>query len=145
MQAENLAHSCCGNVLVRAKGAKGLRYGEELVLSGNLYRPFGGNGAGRTNYRDYLYAQGIRAVMNIKPAGEIIKLNSQSRIKDQAMAYLLKANFERVIYKYLSGIPAAILDAMVLGEKKGIPQSINNAMIKIRTMHILVVSDLTWG
>lgn len=145
MQAGNLAHNCCGNVLVRAKGVKGLRYGEELILNGNLYRPFGGNNFGRMNYRDYLYAQGIWAIMNIKSPWYVVKLNRNCGLKIKRLAFWLKERFERIIYKYLDGAPAGILDAMVLGEKKGIPAPINNSMIKSGTIHILVVSGFNVG
>ncbi len=145
MQVDNLAHNCCGNVLVRAKGVEGLRYGDVLILSGNLYRPFGGNNAGRMNYRDYLYAQGIRAIMNIKSSTQVVKLNRNRGLKIKRLAFWLKDSFERIIYKYLNGVPAGILDAMVLGEKKDIPEPINNSMIKSGTIHILVVSGFNVG
>ncbi len=145
MQAGNLAHNCCGNVLVRAKAVEGLRYGEVLILEGNLYRPFGGNKTGRMNYRNYLYAQGIRAIMNIKSSSQVIKLNRNCGLKIKRLAFWLKGSFERIIYKYLNGIPAGVLDAMVLGEKKGIPEPINNSMIKSGTIHIFVVSGFNVG
>jgi len=47
---------------------------------------------------------------------------------------------ENIIFKRVSFVPAAILDAMILGEKRNIPALINNSMMKSGTVHILVVS-----
>ncbi|MDP3732751.1 MAG: ComEC/Rec2 family competence protein, partial [Candidatus Omnitrophota bacterium] len=47
---------------------------------------------------------------------------------------------EGIIFKRVSFVPAGILDAMILGERRNIPVLINNSMMKTGTVHILVVS-----
>jgi len=42
-----------------------------------------------------------------------------------------------IIFKYVSPLPGSILDAMILGERKGIPALIYNSMVKSGTVHIL--------
>jgi competence protein ComEC len=61
------------------------------------------------------------------------------------LAFQLKDKMEGIILKHLAPLPASILDAMILGERRGIPRFINNAMIKTGTVHILVVSGFNVG
>jgi competence protein ComEC len=57
----------------------------------------------------------------------------------------LRAKLEQTIRRYLSDLPAAILSAMVLGQKQSIPWLVNNHMVKSGTVHILVVSGFNVG
>ena len=52
-------------------------------------------------------------------------------------ALWLKEGTERILFGYLSPVPAAVMDAMVLGEKRGIPRIITDSMMKTGTIHIL--------
>jgi competence protein ComEC len=52
---------------------------------------------------------------------------------------------DEVISKYLPDLPAGILSAMVLGQRKAIPWLVNNSMVKSGTVHILVVSGFNVG
>ena len=145
IQLGNLNYNCCGNILVYLKGTPGLRYGERLTLEGNLYRAFKKKGLGQTNYRDYLYNQGIYAVFNVKSPFQVIRLNRNSGFWLKRFAVFLKKEIERMLFKYVSHLSAAVLDAMILGERRNIPQFINNSMIKSGTVHILVVSGFNVG
>ena len=140
LQFDNLNYKCCGNILVYIKGRKNLDYAEELLLSGNLYRPFGRGGYGRRSYKEYLYNQGIYYIMNVKVANLAVKLNKNKGLAVKRFALWLKGKMENIIFKYVSYVPANILDAMVLGERRNITPFINNVMVKSGTMHILVVS-----
>lgn len=64
-----------------------------------------------------------------------------------ANMFILKAKtkIEAIISRYLSGVPASILEAMVLGEKERIPPLVNHRMIRSGTVHILVVSGFNVG
>lgn len=145
LQFNNLRHNCCGDILVYAMGIKNLHYGQELIVYGNLYRPFRIVSSGGRSYRDYLYSQGIRAIMNVRALIQIATPGKYSSLNIKRITFWLKNSFQNVIYKYLTGIPAGVVDAMVLGDKRNIPQSINNSMIKSGTIHILVVSGFNVG
>ena len=134
----------CGKTLVRLAGKADLVYGEELILKGHLYRLFN-FGKDSSSYRDYLNRQGIYTLCNVLPKSGILKLNRNRGFFLKKFSLRLKDNLEKVIFRHTSFICAAVLDAMVLGEKSNIPQTIYNAMIKSGTVHILVVSGFNVG
>ena len=139
IQAGKLNRSCCGNILVYLKGGKNLQYGEELILKGNLHWPFS------KSYRSYLRNKGIFFVMRVAGQANIVRLNKNKGFALKRLAFWLKQKIEGVISKYLSPIPASILEAMVLGEKRNIPAPVYNSMVKTGTVHILVVSGFNAG
>jgi len=144
IQAGNLNRSCSGKILVSARNNQGLRYGEVLLIQGKLYPPWGW-GANKGRYRDYLRRQGIWFIMNAKSSSSIIRLNIRRRCFYQDFALVIKSRLEDMISKYLGGLPAGILGAMILGERRNIPDFINNLMVKTGTVHILVVSGSNVG
>jgi len=145
IQSDNINHTCCGDILVNLKGKENLYYGDELILQGNLYRPFSKNNSSGRSYRDYLYNQGIRFIMNVKTEADIVKLNINKGSILTRFALWLKQKTENIIFKHTSFLTAAVLDAMILGEKRNIPWFVNNAMMKSGTLHILVVSGFNVG
>lgn len=158
VQVSRLKWRCCGKVLVKLDFPQELHYGDKLVIIGNLSRPyqFGDN---RQRYRDYLMRQGIYLAMHIKNSLQIIphhKLESdglpsvwQSHksggSKLIGFSFWLRDRCEQVISRHLPDLPASMLSAMVLGQRRGIPRLVNNAMVKSGTVHILVVSGFNVG
>ena len=147
IQFNNVRYNTCGNILVYVRGrrdlsctcARGrdLHYGEELILCGNLYRPFRLASPNRQSYRDYLYNQGIFSIMNVRMANSVLRLKENRGLILKRLAFWLKDRMEDIIFKRVSFVPASILDAMILGEKRNIPVLINNSMMKSGTVHIL--------
>jgi competence protein ComEC len=73
-----------------------------------------------------------------------------ARELDRALSFTrfilsLKSKMLETINKYMPAIPASVLEAMVLGEKKNIPRIIYDSMVKTGTVHILVVSGFNVG
>lgn len=132
-------HKACGETLTYIRGIKDLGYGDALIISGSLYRPFKGS------YKNYLANQGLYSIMNVSMPACVIKLNYRKGFFMKRFALCLKKNMEGIIFKYLSPVAAGILDAMILGEKRNIPPLIYNSMIKSGTVHILVVSGFNVG
>jgi len=145
IQNNNLKYNCCGNILVQLRGKTDLEYADELILTGNLRRPFSFGSKGRGGYQNYLYNQGIYCLMNIGRVSSIVKINKNKRPEMKRFAFWLKAKLEEAIFKYVLPVPAGILDAMILGERDNIPPLINNSMVKSGTVHILVVSGFNTG
>jgi len=159
IQAANLRKKACGNMLVYVKGKQNLSYADELILIGNLYRPFtpleksaslqkgfltGGNKALKS-YRNYLYNQGIYAVMYVKPGCGIVRVGRNRGFALKKLALGLKKKIENIIFKQVSYLCAGVLDAMLLGEKRYVPAYINKLMLQTGTVHILVVSGFNVG
>ena len=135
----------CGKVLVTAFEKHNFIYGQELVLEGSLYRPFNFQISDRLNYRNYLSGQGIYSLLAVKK-GSLIKdtgKNSGNFLK--SFAFWIKHSMAEVISKRLSPVSASVLNAMLLGERKGIPDFINENLLRTGTGHILAVSGLHVG
>ena len=144
IQITNSAYRSCGKILVHIKGIENLRYGEELILKGNLHRPFSKSPEGKS-YKNYLSNQGIFFIMQVKDTADIARLNINKGSEIKRFSFWLKNKIEDRIYKNVSLSTAGILDAMVLGEKKNISPNIIDSMIKLGTVHILVVSGFNVG
>jgi competence protein ComEC len=144
LQIDSLKYKCCGELLVKMDFNQALNYGENLMLIGKLCRPHSFNRASR-NYQNFLARQGIYLIMPIQDFRQIIKLGGFSGIKLIRSCLGLCSYLEGIINQYLPALPASILSAMVLGQKRSIPWLVNNSMIKSGTVHILVVSGFNVG
>jgi competence protein ComEC len=144
VQVDSLRWRSCGEVLVKTDFAQELNYGDNLTLIGNLSRPYNFN-TGSQGYKDFLERQGIYLTMTIKDPRQIIRQSKNSGSKLISNSLWLRIRLEQVIRRYLADLPASILCAMVLGQKRGIPWLINNSMVKSGTVHILVVSGFNVG
>jgi len=134
--------SVCGNTLVHMKAGKDLHYGDALIISGTLGKPFNKSVQGKTSYKDYLANQGIYSVIK---ASRVMKLNYNKGHVFRRLALFLKEKIEAVIFKYMDGTAAGIVDAMILGEKEFVPPLVYQSMIRTGTVHILVVSGFNVG
>ncbi|MDD5128864.1 MAG: ComEC/Rec2 family competence protein [Candidatus Omnitrophica bacterium] len=143
-QLDNLKWACCGKVLVKLDFPLDLNYADSLILQGVLRRPYGFSSASRS-YRKYLSRQDIYLLMCIKSSLQVIPRDEKSGNKLVIFAFWLRDKLEQVIQKYLPDLPAAILSAMVLGQKSSVPWLVNNYMVKSGTVHILVVSGFNVG
>jgi competence protein ComEC len=144
IQVDKLRYRCCGELLVKMDFAQELNYGENLILIGNLSRLYSFNSASH-GYQDFLARKGIYLIMPIKDSRQIIRQGGFSGVKLIASCLGLRSYLEQVISRYLPALPASILSAMVLGQKRNIPWLVNNSMVKSGTVHILVVSGFNVG
>ncbi|MFA5351525.1 MAG: ComEC/Rec2 family competence protein [Candidatus Omnitrophota bacterium] len=144
VQVDKLMWRCCGKVLVRMDFPQDLNYADNLILRGILLRPYGFS-PGSRSYRDYLSRQGIYLVMPIKNSLQIIPQLNKGGSKLIIFSLWLRSRMEQVIKRYLADLPAGILSAMVLGQRRAIPWLVNNYMVKSGTVHILVVSGFNVG
>ncbi len=128
IQNGNLNYRSCGNILVYLKSKKGLNYGDELMLRGFVRRQ---------SHRNYLSNQGIWFMMRVKSDADMMRLNKNGGFILKKVAFWLKDKTEEMLFRHTTYLTAAVLDAMILGEKKNIPWFVNNAMMKSGTVHIL--------
>ena len=144
LQLGDLKWRCSGKVLVNLDFPQAVGYGDKLVLVGNLSRPPGLKDK-RSTYRDYLMRQGIYLTMHIKNSFQIITQEKNVSVKLFGFSFWLREKIEKIINRYLPDLPAGILSAMILGQRRAIPWLVNNAMVKSGTVHILVVSGFNVG
>ncbi len=144
IQRENIKSPCCGSVLVQADFLPDLDYGDNLDLLGSLRRPFS-YAAGKSNYKNYLARQGIYFVLPLKSSLQIILEPKKRGFNLSTSLFNLRVKMEAALNRNLAPLPASLVGAMVLGQRRNIPWLVNNAMIKSGTVHILVVSGFNVG
>lgn len=135
----------CGKVLVNTANQHNFGYGQTLILTGTLYRPYNFSLSSRLSYRDYLRRRNIHALMSVKKNDPVQDLGISRGNPVVRLAFWLKHKMEAVIERSLDPLTASILNAMLLGERKSVPRFVNDAMIKTGTVHILVVSGFNVG
>jgi competence protein ComEC len=145
IQFDHLKYNCCGHILVYITGKEDLAYGQVLVLKGSLQPPFSYGNRNLKRWRNYLAYQGIYSILRVRTKAEVVRLNKNYGCLLKRFALWLKIRLEKIIFTYVSFLPASILEAMVLGEKRNIPAPIYNSMVKSGTVHILVVSGFNVG
>ncbi len=117
-------------------------FGDTLVLKGEILQPQGALQTRDFNYKEYLARQGIYGIFQIKP--ETIKIVCQSR-NILRYVFRLKDKFRGIINKTLPYPHQAILSALILGDRQGIPRIIKESFSKTGTVHILAISGLHVG
>jgi len=95
--------------------------------------------------RDYLKEQGIYCIMRVDSGNMALAREADRGFSFTRFILSLKSKMLEIINKYMPPIPASVLEAMVLGEKKNIPRIIYDSMVKTGTVHILVVSGFNVG
>lgn len=138
-QANKLQWKSCGRVLVKMDFIQELNYGDNLTLMGNLTRPYSFNRASQ-GYQEYLKRADIYLTLRIKDPRQIIKQPGFAGSRCISSSFWLRSKMERIIRSNLLDLPASIIAAMVLGQKRGVPWLVNDSMVKSGTVHILVVS-----
>jgi len=144
IQTGLLRWRCCGKILVKIGFLQKLNYGDNLTLVGNLSRPANFNSTSRS-YKNFLARQSIYLIMRIKEARQIIYGQGNNGSNLISWLFGVREKMEAIINRHLADLPAAILSAMVLGQKRNIPWLINDSMVKSGTVHILVVSGFNVG
>ncbi|TRZ95359.1 DUF4131 domain-containing protein [bacterium] len=127
----------CGNILVKLKAQADWHYGDPLIITGCIYRPFHLGNLRRGGYREYLARQGIYSLMRPIVIRRFSGSDKRQGCILKRFALSLKLKIEDIFDQYLSPLAASILDAMILGERRNIPILVNNAMIKSGTVHSL--------
>ncbi|MDD4899446.1 MAG: ComEC family competence protein, partial [Candidatus Omnitrophica bacterium] len=135
---------CCGKILIRASAPLEVNYGDNVILRGRLCRLFS-FGKNWDSYNKFLNRQGIYCQLFILPKSKIEKLRQNTVFSLKKISLELKTGLEKIIFRHCSQLSAAIVDAMVLGEKNYVPDRVYNTMIKTGTVHILVVSGFNVG
>jgi competence protein ComEC len=150
LDAERLAaggysYACSGLVLVELSGAMPLEYGRAVEARGTLCFPPGSGGPRRSGFRDFLKRKGIYAVLRVRSPLRIRLPEVRWRAGLVTTAFRMKSRLQEKIRAHMSPVAAGIMEAMLLGDKNGIPRSVYKDMIKSGTVHILVVSGFNVG
>ena len=144
IDSASLRHSCCGNILVKVRSAADFSPGQALLLAGRLHKPYLKFKNKTQNYQKYLRSRDIYTFMDIDSDIEVSRLANRSIFKNN-FSYRFKLNAQTLINRYLEGLSAEVLEAMVLGDKENLSKKLVNSMVLSGTVHILVVSGFNVG
>ncbi len=144
VQLEDLKWPSCGKILVNTDFAQKLDYAQRLTLIGSPCRIHAFSASSRS-YRRYLYRQGIYRLMRIKSSLRVILEERKDGNRLVIFPLWLRERMGQMIRRYLPELPAAVVLAMVLGQKDSVPWLVNDLMVKSGTVHILVVSGFNVG
>ncbi|MBU1871522.1 MAG: ComEC family competence protein [Candidatus Omnitrophica bacterium] len=134
----------CGRVLVKVFRREKASYAERVVLRGNLFRPYQPKNSG-FQYRDYLENQGIYSILSVSSNKPIEYLGVQRAYSIVHSIYKIRQKCSDFLFANLKAPQAAILSAMILGERSKIPAQLRRLFIQTGTVHILAISGLHVG
>ena len=123
-----------GFLLARVPAEEGVKYGDRVVLTGNLHTP---PEEEDFSYRSYLKRQGIYVYL---PQGELqVVETGQGNFLLQRI-FTLKAQALKILYRLWPDPEASLLAGILLGVETGIPDQVQRAFRETGTTHIIAIS-----
>jgi competence protein ComEC len=121
-----------------------IQYGDILKIKGVLREPAEPKNEGEFNYKKYLRYKGVYFTVYAK--GQAIEITGV-KIPNYFFYWSLKAKdgLLRTIYSSLPGAEARILDGLLLGNQRAIPDETYDKFKITGTVHILAVSGMNVG
>jgi len=121
------------------------RYGDEVILEGKLYLPKPATNPGQFDYKEFLERKKQFYILKVKE-DDFSKITGRRWANPISLsAYKAGENIERLVDKYIPSREGSVLNAILLGERRGIPDDINDNFINTGTVHILSISGLHVG
>jgi competence protein ComEC len=133
-----------GKCIVFLKGDGACASGDRILATGELLPCMAVFPLTRAGYVRHLANHGFTRVL-VCNRWELVVAQKQAAGKAQKVFGGIKEKFLAVLRSRLSPQASAMMQAMVLGEKKGVSPLISAAMINSGTIHILVVSGFNVG
>jgi len=135
--------------LVNAYGeGREFEYGDMVILECFLKRPaFYYNEKQNFDYKRYLGNKRIYSILNVKKEFFVKKIGKEKGIPARFVRKILSLRHKlgSHIEKYLEPPESAILSAVLLGKRRGIPPGLKDLFVKTGTLHILAISGLHVG
>ncbi|MBN1560719.1 DNA internalization-related competence protein ComEC/Rec2 [candidate division KSB1 bacterium] len=123
-----------------------LDYGDRIVARGQLWLPPGERNPGEFNYQKYLAARNIHTTLRIISANHLLVLNAGEGNPFMRRAlYPVRSFIISVIDASLSGQPAALLKALLVGARENLDDDLQEGFANVGVIHVLAVSGLHVG
>ncbi|UCD97934.1 MAG: ComEC/Rec2 family competence protein [Chloroflexota bacterium] len=123
-----------GTVEVRLSTAENWRYGDRVMVRGDLESPPQFEGF---SYRDYLAQQGVYSYLRNARG---YRLSSHGGNVFLRWIYAYKDHARRTLYRLWPDPEASLLAGILLGDESGIPEDVDQAFKDTGTTHIIVIS-----
>ena len=133
-----------GAIRVTVYGKRQVQYGDDLLLQGLLELPPEMRNPGGFDYRNYLANQNIFGLLKVKEKDVFLVLGDTVPIGSKTLSRI-KWTTSLGIWRYIEAEQAALLSAILLGERTNLSQDIKDLFISTGTIHILAISGLHIG
>lgn len=136
-----------GTVLLRfRKFRPDVDYGDRLTARLRLRRPPPARNPGAFDYRAFLKRKGIHAMGSVSRREQILEIRAARGGWLWTYVVLpVRRGVRAGVACNLSGGPAALLNGILLGEKRGVPDPVRTAFTRAGVNHVLAVSGLHVG
>ena len=134
-----------GKILVNIFRKEDVSYGDVVWMEGRLHKPFEFSKTGNFSYRALLKRKGILRILSVKASGRV-------EIKTRGGGYVLKRlslkvkhRLTQILKRTLSHNEAAIMRAILLGDRHDIPSHVRELFQLSGVAHVLAISGLHIG
>ncbi len=134
-----------GRVLVNLYQRRPLKYGDRIILEGRLHRPYEFSALRRFSYRRYLRQKGIYWIFSVGKRKKVTVLARGKGCFLFSVALRLRRRLEECFGRYLSDREAAVMQAVILGNRSRVPDWLYALFKKTGTAHVLAISGLHVG
>lgn len=136
-----------GTVLLRfRKFRPDVDYGDRLTARLHLRRPHPSRNPGAFDYRAFLERKGIHAMGSVSRREQILEIRpGRGGWLWTYVVLPVRRGVRAGVACNLSGGPAGLLNGILLGEKRGVPDPVRNAFTRAGVNHVLAVSGLHVG
>ncbi|MFC1510230.1 ComEC/Rec2 family competence protein [Candidatus Omnitrophota bacterium] len=134
-----------GKLLVNLFRESDLSYGDVIIIEGRLHQPFEFSKSDTFSYRDLLARKGIRHILSVKARGRVEVIRRGEGFVLKQLSLKAKRRFKNVLNETLSMNEAAIMRAILLGDRHDIPKHVRELFQLSGVAHVLAISGLHIG
>ncbi len=136
-------HKLCGKVQVTMSWMDtNLKYGDRILLAGEIQKPFSLKNPGGFDYRQHLAHQKILVTCWIQTDDKIKRIG-QGRVNPIiTFSAMIKDYAVKSIYQLLPEPASYFLDGVILGNRTQLPKHMQEWFADTGTLHILAVSGM---
>ncbi len=123
-----------------------LRYGDRIVCKGQLRSPPPARNPGEFDYRRYLQAKGITALITIPDHNHLMIMNrNEGALLLQRLVYPVRRYIRHSVNRFVQGQARPLLLGLLLGSKSEIDPAVKADFSNSGVIHVLAVSGLHVG
>jgi competence protein ComEC len=113
-------------------------YGQEVTLGGTLAAPasFVGDNGNTFDYPNYLRVQGVSMLLMEAELEQV----APAKLSLYGALFAIKHAFNASVVRTLSAPNALLLEGVMLGERRGLPEDLTDAFIAAGLIHIVILS-----
>ena len=127
-----------GKLLAQLPREQEVSYGDTVSVAGRVEEPqaFETDTGRIFDYRSYLRARGISAVMRYA----VLESKTEAPLSLPKVLFSIKHAFTNSLERIFAEPQGSLLQGLLLGERRGLPQELTNAFIASGLIHVVVLS-----